>query len=298
MSGKFFTFIFGLILLTNLTSAQEIKVRGGFVQDHFEVGDNVDFYLTATYPEGVELVLPDSTFNFAPFEYSAKKYYPSKLKGENVYDTAIYTLQCYEIDPIQYLKLPAIILKSGDSTLFYSQTDSILFNQLAKQVSDTTKLKTNLSYADVDTGFNFILFWIIIGVLVILIAAAILIFGKKVLKAIKLRKLKKDYIQFTDELTMYIRDLKANPQKNTAEAAISKWKQFAERMEKKPYSKLTSKEILNLGYTRELADPLKSIDRFVYGGQTDENLYKQFHSIEDFTQHRYAMVVEEIKNSK
>lgn len=298
MSGKSIIILFFLGTIISSASAQEISVRGGFVQDHFEIGDNVDFWLTARYPESMELVLPDSTFNFGVFEFSAKNYYASKLKSGNIYDSAIYTLQCYEIDPIQKLKLPAILLSEGDSLLIFSKQDSILFNPLVAQVSDTTKLKTNLAYVNVNTKFNYPMMWIILGVLSIIIISSLLIFGKTILRKIKLRKLKKDYIKFSDELTLFIRELKENPKKETAELAISKWKKFSEKLEEKPYSKLTSKEILRLGYTSELSDPLRVIDRFIYGGLVEDNLFKQFHSIEDFTQHRYSVVVENIKNTK
>jgi hypothetical protein len=297
--GKLLFLICVLFIIARFGTAQEIKVRGGFVQEYFEVGDPIDFWMSATYPENVSLVLPDSTYNFEPFEYMAKNYYPSQLKSGEIYDTVIYTLQCYEIDLVQYLKLPAIIFTSkGDSTLIYSKADSLLFNQLVPEISDTTQLKTNLAFANVDTIFNFPMLWIILGVLAIIAISVLLIFGKKILRALKLRKLKKEYIRFSDELTEYIRKLKTKPEKQTAEVAIAKWKLFAETLENKPYSKLTSKEILSFGYTQELSDPLKNIDRFVYGGLLDESLYKYFQSIEDFTQNRYSIIVEEIKNGR
>lgn len=298
MSGKVLNSIIVFLFFLQGTFAQEVMVRGGFVKDHFEIGDNIDFWLTASYPERLELVLPDSLYDFGVFEYADKNYYPSKIKSGIIYDSAIYTLQCYEIDPIQRLKLPAILLSEGDSILIFSKPDSILFHQLVTQISDTTKLKTNLQFADVKTQFNYPLMWVLFGALLVVTVTIVLIFGKSIVRKIKLRKLKKDYIQFSDELTVFIRQLKEKPDKQTAELAVSKWKKFSERLESKPYSKLTSKEILALGYTAELQDPLRAIDRFIYGGLAEENLYKQFHGIEDFTQHRYSIVVDEIKNSK
>ncbi|MFY0601542.1 MAG: hypothetical protein JXR03_17840 [Cyclobacteriaceae bacterium] len=298
MSGNIIKTIFLGLVLSLSAQAQEVKVRGGFLQEHFEVGDNVDFWLSVSYPEELEVLLPDSTFNFSPFEYSAKNYYPSKLNGGIVSDTAIYTLQCFEVDQVQHLKLPAILLAKGDSTLIYSKIDSILFNPLVMEISDTTQLKTNLKYVEVSTGFNHLLLWISLGVFILLLGVALAIFGKKILRTIKLRKLKKDYIRFSDELTAHIRNLKSSPNKEIAESAISLWKHFAERLENVPYAKMTSKEILSLGYTKELTDPLKEIDRYVYGGMADGDIYKQFHSIEDFAQHRYSTIIEEIKSSK
>ncbi|WP_258104893.1 hypothetical protein [Marinoscillum sp. MHG1-6] len=292
--------LFLLVLLSLNCFSQKLEVRGGFVQDHFELGDEVQYYLTATYPDHMNLFFPDSTYNFSPFEYSAKNYYPSKrLPSGQVYDTAIYTLQCYEIDPSQGLSVPVIILSpKGDSTKIFTKADTILFYELAPVVTDTTSLRTNVAYTEVDTLFNFPLLWISLGVVVVLALVTFLIFGKKIRRILKLKKLKKDYIRFSEELTQYIRTLKENPDKITAERALVSWKNFSERLEDKPYSRMTTREILGFGYTAELDEPLRGIDKCIYGGATDKELYRHFQSIEDFTQHRYTITVDEIKNSK
>jgi hypothetical protein len=65
------------------------------------------------------------------------------------------------------------------------------------------------------------------------------------------------------------------------------------------FTKLTTQEILsNYDHTEELKTALKSIDRCIYGGITDENLYRHFQSIEDFTQYRYGKKIDEIKHGK
>jgi hypothetical protein len=291
--------LLSISLMSLVGYGQEIKVRGGFVQDEFEIGDNISFWMTATYPSKIELLMPDSLFDFSPFEYSGKDYFESRLlDSTTIFDTAVYTLQCYEIDDLQYLKLPAITLAFGDSTFIYTSVDSIFFKQLVDQVSDTTALKTNLAYADVNRQFNFPMLWIILGVLVVIGIIVILIFGKKIRKKLKLRKLKKDYIKFSDQFEILVREVKNTPSRNTAEAALTYWKIFEEKLDKKPISKLTTKEILQLGYTLELKDSLRSIDSVVYGQNLNEQIYKSFQSIEDFTQHRYSVKVEEINNGK
>ncbi len=291
-----------LILLgffaTNGLFAQQIEVKGGFVNEHFKVGEEVHYWMSARYPLEVNLLLPDSTYSFSPFEYLGKTYYQSTLQNGQVYDTVIYRLQSFEIDKVQHLGLPAIILKEKDSIQVMVDPDSLLLYELAPIVTDTTQLKTNLQYAQVDKGFNYPLFWILMGVLAVFIVGTILIFGKKILLAFKLRRLRKEYLKFSDYLTEQIGQLRVSPNPQTAEETMSEWKKYFEMLESKPYSKLTSKEILQLNTTEELREPLNKIDRFVYGGQGSEALYKEFQSIEDFTQYRYGKIVEELKHGK
>lgn len=211
-------------------------------------------------------------------------------------DSAVYTLQSYEIDKVQRLGLPAFLLKNGDTTLLRAPLDSILLFELVKEVSDTTKLKENLAYQDVPTQFNFPLLWIILGALLVIGLIVFFAFGKKIRKAFKLRKIKKEYEAFSNRLTAYIRQLKEQPQREVAEEAISDWKRFLEKLENKPYTKLTTKEIVALGYTKELAETLKNIDRSVYGRAHNDALYKEFQAVEDFTQHRYSIIKDQIKN--
>lgn len=286
-----------LLLVLTLTSvAQEVKVSGGFIEDGMKLGENIHYWMSVRYPAELELLLPDSNYNFSPFEFAAKNYYPSRLSGNIILDSAVYTLQSYEIDKVQYLDLPAFILKDGDTTTIRAAQDSVLFFELVKEVTDTTSLKENLAYQEVNSQFNYPLFGIILGSLVIIGIVCFLIFGKRVRRALKLRKLKKEYIRFSDRLTGHIDSLKKQPEWQTAEKAVSDWKRFLEMLEDKPYTKLTTKEIMMLEYTKELKETLRNIDRSVYGRVPNEELYKEFQAVEDFTQHRYSVITDQIKN--
>lgn len=297
MLGKRLLFI-GFWLLSFISSAQEVKVSAGFLEEHFKVGEEVHYWMSARYPPQLNLLFPDSLYAFGNFEYLGKTYYPSQMKEGLIYDTVVYRLQSFEIDRVQKLQLPAIILKEGDSLRVFATPDSLLLFELAPQVSDTTQLKTNLNYAAVPRAFNYPLFWIILGVVVVLLGVSALLFGKKIIRAFKLRRMRKEYLRFSDYLTEQIRLLKVDPQPATAEHTLTEWKNYVERLENLPFSTLTSREILQMEFTQELRDPLKTIDRCVYGGHLNENLYKDFQSIEDFTQHRYGKAVADLKNGK
>lgn len=295
--GKRFIMLLTLLVSINL-SAQEITVRGGFVQDSLLIGQDVQFWMTASYPPELEMAFPDSLYSFTPFEFSSKNYYPTTLKGMLAFDSTIYTIQSYEIDKIQFLKLPAIILSGTDSTVIQTPLDSIFLTELAPMVSDSTKLKENLAYQNVDTQFNYPLMYYILGGFILLTIILLLIFGKRILKWLKLRKLKKQYQQFSEIFGSYITKLKVDPAPELAEKALVSWKGYQQRLDKVPFSVMTTKEILNNEFTQEIESPLRSIDRVVYGKRIQEDIFQDFQQIEDFTQERYSKKVEEIKDGK
>ncbi len=276
--------------------AQNIEVKAGFKEDTLGIGEEIHFWLTASYPLDIEILFPDSNYNFSPFEYVAKRFEPTSTQSGKAYDTTVYKLQSFEIDPVQYLQLPVVIFNESDSTIIRSPLDSIYFRELVAVASDTTQLKTNLSYHYVKRFFNYPLMWIITGALALIAVIIFLVYGDKIRRTLKIRKLKKDYVKFSDRLTRYIHRLKESSSPQLAEEAVSYWKKYYEKLETLPISKLTTAEILELEYTRELKDALRSIDRCVYGHLMDESLYRSFQSIEDFTQHRYNLKLEELRH--
>ena len=275
---------------------QEIKIRTGFVQDSLGIGEPVQYWLSASYPAEMEVILPDSAYNFSPFEIIDREFTPTQARENMAYDSAVYTLQSFEIDLVQYLAVEAIVLEGADTVKLSSDRDSIYFRELVTEVSDSTLLKTNLAYREVEGIFNYPL-WSFIGLGVfILMILTLIIFGKKIARSFRLKKLKKEYEQFSYKITLHINKLKEAPEPQIAESALTDWKKYLERLEKVPYSKYTTKEILAYENNRELKDTLKIIDRTVYGKVAQKDIFKSFQDIEDFTQHRYSMALDRIKN--
>lgn len=292
-------FLTVLMLFFSLqVSSQKITVKGGFIEDSLLIGQDVNFYLSATYPPELEMVFPDSLYSFSPFEFSSKTYFPTEIRDSLAYDSTVYTIQSFEIGKVQYLQLPAVILKKGDSVVFDSPLDSIYLTELAPVVSDSTKLRTNLDYLAVDKQFNYPLFYYIIGGLVLVVLVLLLVFGKRILKWIKLRRLRKQYEGFATRFAALIKKMKLDPEPAVAEQAMIQWKNYQQKLEKEPFSVLTTKEILAYDYTQELEQPLKAIDRVVYGGRAQEDIYQDFEQIDSFVAERYGKKVQEIKDAK
>ena len=187
--------------------AQEIEVKGGFISDTVKIGESTDYFLTARYPSNMEILFPDSSFNFQPFEFLKKYYLPSSENTGLVYDSAVYTLTTFELDPWQKLNLPIYLLAKNDSIEISAEIDSIFLQQLVPEATDTTSLIANTDYQKVNTELNLPIVYLAIFILLALSVLFFIFFGKRIGKNLLIRKLKRDYQKFSDQFDHLVASL-------------------------------------------------------------------------------------------
>ena len=294
--GKYITILF--CFLSQVSYSQEITVKGGFLQDSLVIGQEINYWISATYPPSLELIFPDSNSVFGSFEYADKVFLPTELRGTLAFDSTVYTLQSFEIDKVQYLQLEAILLSAEDSSRISSPKDSIFLTELAPVVTDTTKLRSNLDYLTVDRQFNYPLLYYVLGGIGIILLVVLAVFGRMILNFFKLRKLLKSYEQFSNQFSDLIRGLREVPSPENAEKALLLWKDYHQKLDKVPFKSLTTTELLQYEFTSELEKPLKSIDRVVYGRISQDDVFQDFQQLDDFSQHRYNHKYTQIKSSR
>ncbi len=267
-------FLFGALLLAKTTKAQ-VAVKGAFVQDSLVIGDKVFFYLTARYPQNKVILFPDSTWQYAPYEYIAKRYFSTETKDSVSYDSAIYELTSFEIDSAQLLRLPVFQINPFDTTFYYSDTDTLHLKELVTQpLPDTLQaqnlpLKTNTDYQPVHWLFNYPVLLIVCGVLLPVAAIGWLVFGEKIRKKYRVKKLLKAHQEFLQQFTAIELTLQQQFSNKLAEQAASKWKYYLENLDTNPYTKFTVKELSKLIPNNDLIAALKKLDAAVYGNNVD-----------------------------
>lgn len=262
-----------LIFIQLSAFAQEIKVASGFVKDSVALGEPVSYYLTARYPERVMALFPDSTFKFSPFEFNSKKFFPTKTVNGISYDSAVYTLSTFEIDPTQHLSLPVYVTTARDCTAFESTRDSIfLIEQIKIPAGDTLaiknlELKSNTLYERVRMQFNTVILMIVLGVLLVAAIIVWIIFGKKIIRHFRIQRLEKQFKKFIAVFTEQIEDATKTFSREKTERALSTWKKYQEQLERKPYTKLTTREIVRMDQDKALEESLSAVDKSIYGNQ-------------------------------
>lgn len=262
-----------LIFIQLSAFAQEIKVASGFVKDSVALGEPVSYYLTARYPERVMALFPDSTFKFSPFEFNSKQFFPTKTVNGISYDSAVYTLSTFEIEPTQYLSLPVYVTTARDCTAFESTRDSIfLIEQIKIPAGDTLaiknlELKSNTLYERVRMQFNTVILMIVLGVLLVAAIIVWIIFGKRIIRHFRIKRLEKQFKKFIVVFTEQIEDATKTFSREKTERALSTWKKYQEQLERKPYTKLTTREIVRMDQDKALEESLSAVDKSIYGNQ-------------------------------
>jgi hypothetical protein len=285
-------------------TAQEsyVKVRGQFLVDSIKIGMPFPYSLTAEYPTEKKILFPDSTFQFTPFEYTAKHYFPTETRNGISRDSAVYYLSSFEIDSLQSLALPIFVVQRQDCTVVYPAPDFVHLQHLVTMALDSIQapqlpLKVNNFYEPVAWLFNYPLASIIGGLVLVLLIVAWVIFGKRIIRYFRIKRMRKVFDQFILNFNDSVEQLKSNYSPTGAEKSLTLWKKYLENLEDRPYTKLTSKEILKTEESEILKTPLTTVDRLIYAGVQPNN-FDAFYDLKSYSEDRFYKKLEEINQKK
>ncbi len=280
----------------NISMAQQIEPQGNFIQKQSKIGEKVTFSLSVRYDKNLNILFPDSTYHFGTFEYNSKTYFKTKSDSTLSFDSVVYQLSTFEIDSIQYLQLPVYIISGNDSFPVVSTMDSIHIVQVVTEIPEKPEMKANANLVKINRQFNYPYLLIALGIVMVIGLTLLLFFGKQLSTAWKIYRMKRTHRKFIEQFFNLMRDVSSNNPSKTPEHVLAVWKRYLERLEKKPISKLTTKEILVLHSNGQLKENLKSIDRIIYGGEKGNDLFASFDYLMKFSIDIYHQKINEIKN--
>lgn len=293
--------LLALLLFCSCVHAQNIKVNGGFLSDSLAIGEQTAFYLSVHYPKNLTVLFPDSTHGFSPFEFQKKKYFPTHTEDSISVDSAVYYLTTFEVDRVQYLDLPVYVLQVQDCTAIESTQDSVLITQLVAEVPDSISidklpLKMNTAYQEVKFQFNYWIALIAAGVLIVIGIVVWLVFGKKIRIWFTTRKLRKRHLAFITDYNARLVELQKSFSAMITEATLSTWKKYMEQLEARPYTKLTTKETMNLIKDDTLTQNLRRVDAAIYGHNT--TVIESLEALKHFADQRFSKKLEEVRHGQ
>ena len=289
-----------MVLVAAGLFAQDVQVNGSFISDSVRIGDPVPFALSVRYPEGSNILLPDSTGDFGRFEYRYRKWFPTRTMNGISLDSAIYWVATFELDSIQMLSLQAMELTDSDTLTYRSEEDTILLSEVTGEVPATIPpkdlpVKSNTGYWNVRTLFNYPLWSIAGGILVVLLIAAWIIFGAAIRRYFKRRKLSAGFSRFAERFTGLLEELKQRTDPEKAEALLRLWKEYMEQLEERPYRKLTSREIQQIVDQDRVTASLSVADRLIYGGIRPSTC-DAFYDLKSFSEDRFNQRLEALRH--
>ena len=294
MDKKKASLFIACIILSVRVFSQQVQVEGAFVGDSVKLGEEISYSLTAKYPRDLEVIFPDSTFDFSPFEFYHLSFFQTRTDSLLSFDSVVYDLATFEIDSVQYLQLPVFVKQLDDSTNVYADRDSITLFHVIEVLPDSLNLKENTSFIRIPGKFNYPLFLIFIGVILLIILISLVFFGKQITRAITVFRMKRIHKNFVKRFYEKIGGLKGQRIGLEPEEVLNDWKKYMERLEKEPYTKMTSRELIQLHADQRLKENLRSIDRYIYGGIQERPVYENFERLMEYSIERYDIRIKEV----
>jgi hypothetical protein len=295
--------IFLFFLLPTFLFAQEgeVSVHGGFLSDSIKIGEQTAYYLSARYPSELTILFPDSTHSFAPFEYQRKSYFATETTEGISVDSTIYYLTTFEVDRVQYLRLPVYVAQALDCTVVQTRVDSLLITQFVDEVPEAVSvaelpLRMNTAYQKVHYDLNFWLIVIAITVFSIIALVIWLTFGTRIKQYFKARKLRKNHAFFLERYDGFLRQLQTTFSTPITESALATWKNYMEQLESRPYTKLTTRETLSLIKEPAVTEHLRRIDNAIYGHNT--TVVESLENLRLFADHQFKRKLREVQHGK
>lgn len=275
MTQFFFKYLIINILLLIITQKTIAQIpswtppKGKFLSDSVRVGLPVQYALSYRHKATADVFFPDSAYNFSPFEMVKREYFNTVTDQHGSLDSVIYTLISFEVTPIQELSLPVYVRAKRDCTRVFAPMDYVILSSIIKpNVNiDTLSLKKDTRFIPIAQQVNFPLIFLIIIGLLLIIGMVFWFFGKPIRRQIRLFNFKRRYDDFRKLFQRLSRGTEdAKRRLENIEKAVVLWKKYIERIENKPFTTFTTKEILDNLKDNRLSDALREIDATVYGG--------------------------------
>ena len=250
------------ILFSHKIYSQEIDYNIFFKEESVKIGDTITLISTLRYPKNIEIIQPDSSYKFIPFEFLDKIIFESSTSNNFIYDSTIYLLQTFELDSIQSIYLKSYIINTSDSLEILSNNDNILTISLVNEKN--SKIKANTLLERINSIFNLKKYSIITGVIFSILILIYLVFRKKINKYFKIKRIKSETDFFKNEFDYILNKYLNTNNIKFLENLILKWKRFMEKLSKKPYSSSTTSEISIFNKNIKSIKTLKEIDKCIY----------------------------------
>ncbi|GAB2537925.1 hypothetical protein [Rufibacter soli] len=275
-------------------------MQGYFLQDSVQLGQSVKYILVSRHAPQAEVVFPDSTYTFAPFELVRKEFFPTRTQRGLSIDSTVYTLRTFHLQPVQRLQLHARLFFREDTLQLSTASDSIVLIQNVTEVPDSLALMANTRLEHVADKFNY-LYWGL-GLLAgsIFIGGIWGLFGKGIQRRYNLYVLRKAQSQFQYRFQTSKDRFRRMKTLDHLERAITLWKNYLTKLEDEEISSFTTKEITTYYEEDErVGNSLKICDRAIYGNilSDDENeVANALTQLAEFAALRYVSIRDSLRH--
>ncbi|WP_229755388.1 hypothetical protein [Hymenobacter cavernae] len=293
----------GLLLLITLPAWAQAPVRanepqGRFLRPTVRVGEVIDYELTLQHAPSLEVVFPDSTATFKPFEFVGKTYQPTRTRQGRSLDRAIYHLRTFALDSVQQLSLPVTILRGEDTLTVATSPAAVRLLRTAPLVSpnEPPVLQQDTTLQPVASDFNYPYLLAVVDVVALIAAGLGLGFGRRLRKRYQRYKMRKNHVYFLAQYARHVERFTLSRSLTNMERAITLWKNYLTGLEDNGINSLTTKEIVALYQNDpDVNRALRVADKVIYANQLvedEEETDLAFTLLRNFAERRYQLTVD------
>ncbi len=289
------------LLLSFVVKAQfsEIEVQAYLNKDSVVLGEPFIYSISITYPSQYEAIFPDSNYIQKPLEWIGKNFSNTVCKGNLCTDSIQYTLRTFSTDSIISPNIPVFVF--GDThhdTLFiHPEPQTIAIKKLNTATEDYT-WQEDIKYWDVPDSINYWYYGFIASVVVLAMGLLYWMAGPYVLKRIKLFNLDINHKRYIKELDEQIQIFSTLKKATDLEKCVTLWKYYLTKLEGKPYTTLTTKELNTMQDMEDVITPLQNLDRFLYGGLRQNESMESLNALRRFSNKRFLKKKKELRDAR
>ena len=260
---------------------------GRFLSDSLKLGEPVVYALSYRHAAAADVFFPDSTHDFTPFELLARRYFTTRTGARGSLDSVVYTLVSFQIEPIQRLSLPVYRYNGRDCTAVYARPDSVVWRQLIRQNPRGLPLRTDEGVRPLTPQFNYP-YAILIAFGLLLSGSGVYVFFRKSIgRQWRLYQMWRRHADFMRAFQRLSRSINARTGLGNVEKATVLWKKYLERLERRPVTSLTTRELIGAFPDPLLPNALRQVDATVYGGVFSSQIQSSLQVLRELAVRRY-----------
>ncbi|MGY6559717.1 MAG: hypothetical protein ACXIT9_10620 [Nitritalea sp.] len=261
-------FLYGTLGLFSVSAySQTAEVWGYFKEDSLKIGQPAHFVLKARYPEQLNVVFPDSAYNYAPFVLLGRQTFPSYTEDGLTVDSVVYRITHFEMDSVLSLALPIFALQEFDSLVYEAEIPFPIATQFVlRELPESLDLLSLDAYQDVPKGFNSLL-WGILGLVFLTVLAGLLyVYGDRLRQRWRVYLEKRRYKRFKTKWQQTEQAFLDAPTMEKADELLGLWRAYMQHLNQKPFREWTASEIADFMENKELLKEFRAIEAIIYAG--------------------------------
>lgn len=285
---------FLLLVASQFTQAQELKVEGYFLQDSAMLGERVGYVLKASYPPHLNVLFPDSAYQFGSMEYLGKDTFTSYTQDSTTLDSAVYYLSNFSLEPIKQYRLPVFEVLRYDSISHFPAEASLHLKLTIDEMPEELTFKETNRYQPIKKDFNYPYLLIGLSALILVGLLLLLVFGKKVRRNWRIYQEKRRQKRFLIQWQKTKEKFVAHPSLDTADELLALWKGRMEALTGMPYKEWTATETAAHLEMPEVLKDFRKIELIIYANRPAEDVQEACDHLEAISTSTYHQKIEEL----